>query len=307
MKVNEQKYETEREMLEYINGKEAEFESQLAAAASGILSLGRRTVTLSGPSCSGKTTTAKKLIGALTAAGVRAHVVSIDDFYKNRENAVYKIGRDGKLKPDYETVRSIDLDAFSEFVMRLRSYDRAANAPLRVPVFDFASGRRTGERELWPEDGDIIIFEGIQAIYPEIVSLLPGEMNVSVHISVAEPLSVGGEVFMPEDIRLIRRLVRDYNYRAALPETTFYLWDDVRENEILNIEPYCAGCDFLINSLLPYELGVIKPYLFGVLGKIGDESAYAERAQKIRDTLSGVREIPLGLVPEGSVFREFLN
>ncbi len=305
MRTNGQTYRTEGETRAYIDECERLFESQLSRAIDAVLS--RRslsTVTLSGPSCSGKTTTARKLIGSVTAAGVRSHVVSIDDFYKNRSDAVMKRTESGELKPDYETVASIDLAAFSDFVDRLSA--PGDEKTLFAPKFDFGSGRREGVRELTVRRGDIVIFEGIQAIYPEIVSLLP-EDNISLHISVGEALSVGGNVFLPEDVRLIRRLVRDYNYRGAPPELTFYLWDDVRDNEIRNIEPYTAACDVTISSLLPYELGVIKPYLLDVLGTLPEGSVYAGLAGKIASSVKEILEIPLGFVPEGSVFREFLH
>ncbi len=305
MRINEQKYATEGEIREYIGECERFFEDQLARAADAVTSCcGGTTVTLSGPSCSGKTTTARKLIGSAAAAGVRSHVVSIDDFYKNRSDAVMKLSKTGELKPDYETVASIDLVAFSDFVHDLCA--PGDEKTLFVPVFDFGSGKRSGKREITVRKGDIVIFEGIQAIYPEIVSLLP-EGNISIHISVGEALSVGGRVFSPEDIRLMRRLVRDFNYRGAPPEMTFYLWDEVRDNEIHNIEPYMSLCDVTVSSLLPYELGVIKPYLLDVLDRLPDGSIYSELSSAIAGSLRDISEIPLEFVPSGSVFREFLH
>lgn len=306
MRINAQEYATERQMRDYIVQCESDFESQLNAAAERIISSpGVRTVTLSGPSSSGKTTTAKKLIRSFEAAGRRAHVVSIDDFYKNRADAAMKLSADGELKPDFETVASIDTDAFSDFAARVNSL--GSKETLSVPVYDFNTGERSGVRELDVRCGDIIIFEGIQAIYPEIVSELSAEGNVSVHISVCESLDVGGHIFTPDRIRLMRRLVRDYNYRAATPELTFYLWDEVRDNEINNIEPYTGGCDVLINSLLPYEVGVIAPYLCRVLGEVGAESRYRNIARDITESVADVKPIPIEYVPQGSVFCEFLH
>ncbi len=303
MKNNPQSYVTEAETRGYIAVCEEAFERQLSAAADAVLGKnGIFTVTLSGPSCSGKTTTARKLTERLDRAGVRAHMVSIDDFYKNRGDAVMKRTSSGELKPDYETAASIDLDAFSDFTCRL-----GHEKTLRVPIFDFRIGERSGYREISPEPGDVIIFEGIQAIYPEIVSNISNEKNVSIHISVGESLTVGGHTFTPDMIRLIRRLVRDYNYRSASPEMTFYLWDEVRDNEIHNIEPYVSGCDVVINSLLPYELGVIRPYLLHALCGLPEDSVYTGRAAEIAESVSGISDIPLSYVPADSVFREFLH
>ena len=303
MKVNLQNYKDEHETREYIAVCESEFESQLTYAAERVLSMpGLRTVTLSGPSCSGKTTTAKKLIGSIEAAGRRAHVVSIDDFYKDRADTVMKRTATGELKPDYETIASIDLDTFSDFADRL-----GRGGEMRVPVFDFNTGCRASVREFTVEEGDIVILEGIQAIYPEITSRICEGENISVHISVGEPINVGGNVFEPHEVRLLRRLVRDYNYRSASPELTFYLWDEVRQNEIENIEPYTGGCDILINSLLSYEIGVIKPYLLRVLSEYAPGGQYSDIAARIAESVRGIIPIPLEYVPKESVFREFLH
>lgn len=303
MKVNAQEYGTEREIRDYIALCESDFESQLERAFERVVGTeGLRTITLSGPSCSGKTTTAKKLIESINNAGRRAHVVSIDDFYKNRTDAAMKMSAEGELKPDYETIASIDMDAFSDFAEKLERGGR-----ISVPIYDFGTGSRNGHREIEVRDGDIVMLEGIQAIYPGIVSLLNGDENISIHISVGESLGVGGRVFPPDRIRLMRRLVRDYFYRSASPELTFYLWGEVRENEINNIEPYMKDCDVVLNSLLPYEVGVIAPYLRRILEEVRPDSRYAQFAHVIGEDVLDITEIPLGCVPEGSVFREFLH
>ena len=300
--INPQDYDTAEETRAYIEACESEFDAQLGRAAETVLSSGARTVTLSGPSCSGKTTTASRLCEALTESGRTVHAVSIDDFYRDRDHAAMKITKSGELKPDYESIASIDTDAFSDFARRLGD-----GGAIDVPRFDFHSGVRSGTRRIFVGDGDIVILEGIQAVYPEIVSMLDGGRNVSVHVSVASALRVGGVEFAPHDIRLMRRLVRDYNYRSASPETTFYLWDEVRENELLNIEPFAELCRVKIDSLLPYELGVIRPFLRGVLSRLSVGSKYDEAAEAALSSLRGVREITPEYVPERSVFREFIS
>lgn len=303
MKINAQEYGNERELREYIALCEADLERQLDCAAGRVANAdGVRTVTLSGPSCSGKTTTAKKIIEALNAAGRRSHVVSIDDFYKDRANAAVKRSASGEIKPDYETIESIDMNAFSDFADKL-----SRGGLIDVPIYDFNTGSRSGWRQIDVRGGDIVMLEGIQAIYPGIVSLLNGDENISIHISVSESLEVGGRIFSPDRIRLMRRIVRDFYYRSAAPELTFYLWDEVRENEICNIEPFTDGCDVRINSLLPYEVGVIAPYLCRITEKVPGDSRYSDDARRIIRDVEGIFPIPLELVPEGSVFREFLH
>ncbi len=303
MKINSQSWQSVGELTEFIAECEASFEAQLDAACSRAVSdPGISCVLLSGPSCSGKTTTAKKLISVFESSGRRAHTVSIDDFYKNREDTVMKRTASGEMKPDYETIDSIDLDAFLSFCDGLSS-----DSPVRVPVFDFNTGKREGYRTLLRKQGDIVLFEGIQAIYPEITRALSGLCPLRIHISVGDSLSVGGVVFLPEEIRLMRRLVRDSRYRSAPPELTFYLWDEVRDNEVRNIEPYINGCDIVIDSLLAYEVGVLAPYLRCLLRLLPEGSAYADKAKRIEASLANIRDIPLSAVPKGSVFREFLH
>ena len=303
MAKNPQNYRTNKEKRLYIEECERRFDAEVDRTIRLITETdGLEIVTLSGPSCSGKTTTAKKLICGVEAAGRRAHVVSIDDFYRDRSEIVWKVSSDGTMKPDYESVDSIDLVAVEKFVRSMR-----AGSELYSPVFNFAAGCATDVRKIEYSKGDIIIFEGIQAIYPEVRALFSEFTMRSIFISVADTLEVGGEIFLPEDIRLMRRLVRDYNYRGTLAEMTFYLWGDVRRNEIENIEPNAANGDVKINSLLEYEVGVLKPYLFGVLGEVTSDSPYASKANEIIERLSDIIPIPSGLIPENSVYREFVH
>ena len=302
MVYNPQSYNTEFEASEYIAECERGFDMQLLSAVEEIISRGARTVTLSGPSCSGKTTTAKRMTALLSSRGVRSHMVSIDDFYRDRADAAVKVTKSGEIKPDYETIASIDVGAFKRFADALSRGEDAV-----MPVFDFKSGSRAGERTLSAGEGDVVILEGIQTVYPEIVGALDGNVNVSVHISVGQRLKVGGVTFEPHEVRLMRRLVRDYAYRSASPETTFYLWDEVRENEIVNIEPRVGACDVRIDSLLPYEVGVIRQYLRAVLSRMSVGSAYDEEAARLLSMVRDVREIAQSLVPESSVLREFMH
>ena len=303
MITNEQRYKSSAEKKQYVMECETHFEDQMNRAIGKLLSIkGLEVVTLSGPTCSGKTTTAKKIINDIGQTGRTAHVVSIDDFYRSRNEVIMKPAADGTMKPDYESVDSIDLDALTRFTDAL-----ADGEELSAPIFDFESGERSGYRKIEHKPGDIVVFEGIQAIYPEVTQLLSDHVTRSIYISVAESLSVGGVVFAPDEIRLLRRIVRDYNYRAASPELTFYLWDGVRANEIEHIEPYCGGSDIAINSLLPYEIGVLKPYLLRILNELPKDSKFRGIAEEINDKLTGIVPISAGYIPDNSVYREFLH
>lgn len=256
-------------------------------------------VTLSGPTCSGKTTMANKLTDSITKAGKCAVVLSIDDFFKNRT-----VPKSTEHTVDYDSVSAIDLDYLAECTRKML---RAERTPL--PRYDFVSGIRTECAEYVPQADDIIVFEGIQAVYPEVVALFRAYPYKSIYISVAEPISVNGTVFTAEEIRLSRRLVRDFRFRSASPDFTLHLWKGVRENEEKNIYPYMGGCDYHINSLMEYEPFMIAPYLIPLLESVPIDSPYFTEAVQLREKYRCVEgaEIPADLLPENSLYHEFLG
>ncbi len=256
-------------------------------------------ITLSGPTCSGKTTMANKLTEAITRAGKCAVVLSIDDFFKNRV-----LPKSTEYTVDYDSVNAIDLDYLATCVGKML---RGENTPL--PQFDFVSGIRTESREYIAAPDDIIVFEGIQAVYPEVVSLFREYRYKSICISVSEPISVNGTVFTPEEIRLSRRIVRDFRTRSADPDFTLHIWGSVRDNEEKNIYPYMDGCDYRINSLMAYEPFMIAPHLLPLLDRVGEDSPYFLQAKKLREKYRCVEgaEISSDLLPADSLYREFLG
>ena len=148
--------------------------------------------------------------------------------------------------------------------------------------------------------------EGIQAIYPEIRATLP-EGSKSIYISVENDVFAHGIFFDKRDIRFFRRLVRDYLFRNASPERTLELWAGVVANEDKNIIPYGHQSDFIINSFMQYELGVIKPFLLNTIQYDMQKPCELELYQKLDEKFQKIPEIPEKFVPENSVFREFIG
>ena len=258
-------------------------------------------VLLSGPSCSGKTTAAKMLADRLDDHGRRVVTVSIDDFYYDRAYLDKLSAQKGVDGIDYDSVDTIDLPCLKSFVTELLGRGSA-----QCPIFDFKTGNRKGSREICSDGNTVFIFEGIQAIYPEITSLLAPFGTVSVYIAPQTPIAAGESVFDPNDIREMRRLVRDYNFRGAAAEFTMTLWESVRRNEDANIFPYVEGCTYRIDSTHEYEIGVLKPYLERILRELEEDSAHYARASAMLQRISSVTPIDASLIEDGSLYKEFV-
>lgn len=296
------RYENEEQKRNFVAECEARFEAQLDAATEKIAEhCDDRIITLSGPTCSGKTTTANKLTREFTEYGKLVHIISIDDFYLNRDVLNGRAGEIGG-KIDYDSVNTIDIVTLEKCVE-----DIFAGGEVMLPKYDFHTGMRSGYDKLVVSDRDLFIFEGIQAVYPEITALFKIHPYTSIYISVAEDLELDGDVFSSFDIRFFRRMVRDYNFRNARPEFTFKIWESVRANEDVSIIPYAHKSDIIINSLLAYELGAIKPYLIKILGLVEKSSEYYDRAQEIIRRFEGIEEVSSEYIPKSSVYREFLG
>lgn len=294
-------FNNENEKAAFVTQCEREFEDKLYSVCEKVASHhDLKLITLAGPTCAGKTTTANKLISDLSVRGKTAHVVSIDDFFRNRDNM--KIP--GSDKIDYDSVKAIDLEYLEKCIKDLYSGNI-----VKLPDYDFVTGTRCGYNEFKPHGDDILIFEGIQAVYPEVTALLDNQ-NIdyaSIFINVTEDFELNGTLFDKREIRLIRRLVRDYKFRSASPEFTFKIWKSVMENEDKNILPYENKTDIQINSLLPYEIFLIKSYLIPILDEVHPESEYRKTADEMIKKIEAFDDISYAYVPENSVYKEFLG
>lgn len=296
-------FKDESDKLKFILQSEEQFEDELDRVARAIREEeGLKVVTLSGPSCSGKTTTAATLIRDWGRDGQRVRLISIDDFFRSRAELYAQAKAEGRDEPDFETVRAIDFELLRECVENI-----SRGGIVRQPVFDFTLGRRTRFDEFNAADYDVVLFEGIQAIYPEVTALFSHYRHKSIFVSVADDITVNGIYFSRRKVRFLRRLVRDYTYRAASPEYTFQLWRNVARNEDKNILPYADNADVKLNSLLPYELFVIKPYALSLLHTLPRDSEFRGEAEGIIERLEKLETIDSAYVPDGSVFREFIG
>jgi uridine kinase len=295
-------FENEEQKRNYVLECEGAFEHRLDVAVNAIkANENHRIITLSGPTCAGKTTTAKKIVSEFAQIGYRVHPISIDDFFLDRDYLLEQAKeRNGEI--DFDSAKALDLPRLSETVEQILK-----GGIVKVPRFDFKSGKRVQEREFLCGEKDIYMFEGIQAVYPEFTSLLRGQRYVGVFISVFDELELNGKVYRSEDIRLLRRIVRDFCRRNASAEFTLHLWQSVRQNELDCIFPNVKEDFIFINSLMPYELGMLKPFLFEMLSSVSLESAHYNFTQETMASLGDVDVISSQYIPENSLYHEFLG
>ena len=259
-----------------------------------------RIVRLFGPTCSGKTTAAQILISIFESFGKKAHVISIDDFFYSREKLLRLSREKGNDGIDYDSPDTIDLEVLEKFTEEIFE-----SSVVHCPIFDFKEGKCVGYREMSIDDNDIFIFEGIQANYPNVISILSSHGSASIYIAPQSDVCAWGQTFEPNELRLMRRLVRDYYFRGSKPEFTFMLWESVRENEEKNIFPY-VNSDYTVDSAMEYEIGVLKPYLRDIVDRMDKNDKYYPTALNIIDKISGVDEIPSELILDGMLYCEFV-
>lgn len=297
------KFGSEEEARKFVRLCEDEFEERLELAVNRVCETGDiRIIALAGPTCSGKTTAARKLIQNLSARGKKVHVVSIDDFYYDRDVLRAMADAQDDVEIDYDSEDTIDFDELRRCVAQI-----CTDEPTELPVFDFLEGKRNGHRIIDSDPEDIFIFEGIQAIYPKVTALFEEYGYLSVYISVETEIDVDGTVFDQNEIRLMRRIVRDYQFRGATPEFTLFLWDSVRTNEELSIFPYAVGCDSFINSALQCEIGLLKPFLEKILPQIPTDDRKRAVADKILNKIRDIEAIPAAYLSENSLYFEFIK
>ena len=257
-------------------------------------------VMIAGPSSSGKTTFAHRLAIQLRSFGLRPHIISMDDYFVNREQTPIDI--DGNY--NYEVFEAVDIDLFNDDMLDLLEGER-----IEMPQFDFKAGKRVYKgRYLQLGKEDILIIEGIHGLNPRTSEELPKESIFKIYISCMTSLNIDEHNRIPStDARLLRRMVRDARTRGNSAQHTFELWPKVRAGEDMNIFPYQDDADAVFNSVLIYELAVIKqfaePLLFNVRQ---NEPAYYE-AKRLLKFLEYFVGVDTAAVPTNSLLREFVG
>lgn len=289
----------EQTLRQQILACEKQYTDQIAQAAAALLAVPHlQIVTVTGPTCSGKTTTAHLLTAALEDAGRHVFPVSFDDFFKNR--AELPILPSGRV--DYDTAAALDMATLTQCLDKL-----IAEEMCDLPLFDFQSGCRDGVFCYTPRENDVILLEGIQAMYPEVRCHLPHEVTRSAAILPTMTVDTPAGTLTARELRLLRRLVRDARTRNSDAEKTLSMWEDVCANEDRNIYPYLDCADIRIDSSMAYEVGVIRPMAEAVLSALPSDSRYRKYADTLLARLSYIEPLPSDDIPADSVFREFIG
>ena len=262
---------------------------------------GREIVMLAGPSSAGKTTTARKIKESLSQKGVKTYVLSLDDFYLNREDIPYL--PDGSQ--DYETVYALDLERLEKDLNAL-----IRGETVKTPAFDFMTGRRsvTQFNEITLGDEDVVVIEGLHALNPVITEKVHGKL-LKVYINVSSRIyDENGEILLSKrNMRFLRRMIRDYKYLASSVENTYKLWKNVTAGEEKYLFPFRDNADIKVNTIHLYEPCVIKNQALPLLSDSEVSDEFREDAERLCVALEKICGIDENKVPHDSLLREFLG
>lgn len=292
---------TKQEAADFVARCDSAFDQRIEAAVSLILQKRNRFLCLAGPSCAGKTTAAAKITQKLLAHSVTTHVISIDDFFYNMDYLLAMAEKKGGPL-DMDSVAAIDLDTFAVCLAQIVECNGT-----RLPIFDFHTHNRSGYRAFACGKDDVIIFEGIQSVYPELTTLIAPYGMTSIFVCPETAITVGDQTFEPNIIRFYRRIVRDAQYRSADAQRTLEVWRGVRNNEDANIFPYKNTCDMVVDSTMVYDLHLLTPYLRELLPQVDEQSRYYLRALDILNRISHIEPISVRYLQKDSLYREFIR
>lgn len=286
-------FDTEKEKEEYVAQCEKEYRDRVIDVVEQIVTDRPKFLMISGPTCSGKTTTSHIMSNELKKRGLNAKIVSIDDFFHCKEYVI-------EHNVDIESIDAVDMEYFSECVNKISKSEKAM-----LPHFNFVKGKRTSCTPYMPKKDDLIIFEGIQALYPEVLAVIPGEMRKTLYLGFFDDVKAGSYTFKAKEIRFYRRLIRDTQFRGTDVTTIIHQWENVIYSEDEKIIPNAKNTDYFIDTFLKYELLVMKKYLLEYLHYETDIdiALYGQ----IKRKCSYLPDISPDFVPKKSMIREFIG
>lgn len=290
-----------KKIKEYILLDEALHEKKMAKIADDIVNRKKvKVVLIAGPSSSGKTTFAHRLGIQLRLNGLKPVTISVDNYFVERENNP----KDENGNYDFECIEAIDTKLFNEHILKLLNGEE-----IDVPTFDFEKGtKRYNGEKMRLKDDQILVIEGIHCLNDKLTSLIPKDQKYKIYISCLTVLNVDfNNRISTTDSRLIRRIVRDNQFRGYSALHTLRMWDSVNRGEEKNIFPYQEQADSMFNSSLIYEIAVLKDYAVPLLKEINNTMPEYSEAKKLLSLLEYFESVPSEYVPTNSLLREFIG
>ena len=293
----------QNKLRNFIRVNEALHESAIDEIARKIHEQNKHVVLIAGPSASGKTTSAARLAVHLQMYGHPSRRISMDDFFINRDDLPVQL--DGTR--DFETIEALDIKLLADSITGLLNGEEVF-----MPGYDFESGEKeylTPPTKLEP--GEIIILEGIHGLNPKVIDMLPADEIYRIFASALTCLNLDDHNrIRTTDVRLLRRIVRDQQFRGYPPEETLSLWPSVRRGEEKYIFAYQENADSMLNTALHYELPILKFYAYKLLMDVPASSPnylLARRLIKALNYLPDVDESLMDEIPPRSLLREFIG
>ncbi|CAB1253819.1 Uridine kinase [Clostridiaceae bacterium BL-3] len=289
------------EIVDIIRVAEALHEKKIANIADMINDRKEvKIVLIAGPTSSGKTTFAKRLAVQLRVNGIKPVPISLDDYFVDREHTP----RDENGNYDFESIYSLDLELFNYHLEALMRGEE-----IEIPVFNFKKGARewAGRKIRIPDNG-VIVIEGIHGLNEVLTQSIPRKYKFKIYISALTQLNVDDHNrIATTDVRIIRRMVRDYLFRGYNGEDTLKMWPSVKRGEEKNIFVFQENADVMFNSTLVYELCILKNYALEQLEKIKSSSPVYYEALRLKSFLHFFKDVDKKFVPSNSILREFIG
>lgn len=288
-------------MQEMILLQEAEQERRIGEIAKEVVSHSHvKFVMIAGPSSSGKTSFANRISIQLRALGKVPHLISLDDYFVNREDTPL----DEKGDYNFECLGAIDVELFNQDMLKLLGGEE-----VELPSFNFKTGHREYNGHMMKlNEEDILVIEGIHGLNPKMSYSLPEDSKFKIYISALTSLNIDDHNRIPTtDARLLRRIVRDARTRNASAKRTIQMWPSVRRGEEENIFPFQEEADMMFNSALVYELAVLKQYAEPLLFSIREGEPEFYEAKRLLRFLNYFLGVDSASIPNNSICREFVG
>ena len=257
-------------------------------------------IMIAGPSSSGKTTSAQRLADSLMVKRKNAIVVSMDNYFKDKGNI--PVGPDGK--EDYETFDNIEVDLFKNNML-----DLIDGKSVYMPTFNFKEQKKEYSKDpIQLADNDVLIIEGIHALNPKASDFIPKDKIFKLYVAPMVSIRFDPYTMLSSnDLRQMRRFVRDSATRGVSVEATMEQWEKIREGDEKNIFPFVDLADYILNTSLIYEWAALKPIVEKLLLKIQPESIYYSESRRLLNILKNFISLEVDLIPSTSIIREFIG